>query len=144
MTVVIGAIVIAGCGSSSDEDEGHATVVSVSSAAKIGPILVDSNGKTLYEYRRDRGAESECYTDCAREVLPLLTGASPRAERGAIAAKLGTTERKDGTTQVTYAGHPLYVWSHEEPGELKGWGVNIFNAKWYPLRPSGKAVKFSY
>jgi predicted lipoprotein with Yx(FWY)xxD motif len=141
MTVAIGATLVFGCGGSTDEDEGNGAVVSVSGAAKIGPILVDSTGKTLYEFRKDKGIKSECYEDCAKEVLPLLTDGSPRAERGAIAAKLGTTARKDGTTQVTYAGHPLYVWSRGVPGDLRGWGVNIYDARWFPLRPSGKPVE---
>lgn len=140
---VIGAIAIAGCGGNDNADNGNGTVVSVGRLYQTDPILVNAKGITLYEYRKDKGTRSECYdgNGCSQAISPLLTNGAPRAEGGAIPSKLGTAERKDGTIQVTYAGHPLYVWHNEIPGHARGWGVKAFNARWYPLRPSGKAVE---
>jgi predicted lipoprotein with Yx(FWY)xxD motif len=48
---------------------------------------------------------------------------------GAQSSKLGTTERKDGTTQVTYAGWPLYTYiADKQPGEDNGTDVDAFGA----------------
>ncbi len=139
MAIAIGAFAIAGCGSGSD-DEGTAAVVSVGSVPEIDSVLVTSKGITLYMFSNDKGTQSECYASCSQAISPLLTDGAPRAKGGAIAAKLGTTERRDGTTQVTYAGHPLYTWRDEKPGQRRGWGVNVFEGTWYPLEPGGRAV----
>lgn len=143
LLIVVSAVAIAGCGSGDDEGGGRGTVVSVSSAVGIGPLLVNGKEITVYEFRKDRGTKSECNDGdgCAESISPLLTNGPPEAKGGAIATKLGTTERIDGTTQVTYAGHPLYTWREEKPGEARGRGVEAFEGKWYPLRPSGKPVE---
>ncbi len=58
---------------------------------------------------------------------------------GASASKLGTTERKDGTMQVTYAGHPLYTFVEDKkPGEANGNDVSAFGAQWYALKGNGE------
>jgi predicted lipoprotein with Yx(FWY)xxD motif len=140
--MVVGAIAISGCGSGDDDGgTGKSAVVSVGPLLKYGPIIVTSKGITLYEFRGDKGAQSECYGNCKALAAPLVTEGEPRAKGGAIAAKLGTTERKDGTTQVTYEGRPLYTLRADEPHQARAWGIEMFNAKWYPLRPSGKPVE---
>jgi predicted lipoprotein with Yx(FWY)xxD motif len=54
---------------------------------------------------------------------------------------LGTTERKDGTMQVTYNGHPLYTFAEDKkPGEAKGNDFKAFGAQWYALMPNGEAT----
>jgi predicted lipoprotein with Yx(FWY)xxD motif len=141
LLIVIGAIAIAGCGSSDAEGDGKGAVVSVSRAVGLGPLLVNGKEITVYEFRKDKGTQSECYGDCSQAIFPLLTDGPPEAKGGAIAAKLGTTERIDGTTQVTYAGHPLYTWPDEKPGQARGRGVEAFEGKWYPLRPNGRPVE---
>jgi len=143
LLTIVGVVALAGCGGSSAHGSGGGAVVSVGRIYSVGPLLVNSKGITLYEYRKDKGTRSECndFNGCSLSISPLLTNGPPRAEGGAIASKLGTTERKDGTTQVTYAGHPLYTWRGEEPGQARGRGVKAFDARWYPLRPSGKPIE---
>jgi predicted lipoprotein with Yx(FWY)xxD motif len=135
LLILVGAFAITGCGSG-----GNGAVVSVSSAAGAGPLLVNGKRITLYEFGNDKGGQSTCYEDCSASISPLLTNDTPRAEGGAIAAKLGTTERKDGATQVTYGGHPLYTWREEPPGQARGRGVEVFEGRWFALRPSGEPV----
>jgi predicted lipoprotein with Yx(FWY)xxD motif len=54
---------------------------------------------------------------------------------------LGTTKRSDGKTQVTYNGHPLYLFSGDtKPGDAGGQNVDAFGAKWYVLSPAGNKV----
>ena len=114
-----------------------AAVVSVADNAKLGPILVDSKGFTLYDFHKDKGSKSACYGACA-QVWPPLTG-TPKAEKGAKASLLGTTKRTDGSLQVTYAGHPLYTYAGDsQPGQANGNDFSQFGAQWYALTPSGE------
>ncbi len=102
-------------------------------------VLVDSEGMTLYDFHKDKGTTSSCYGPCAEGWPPMLTEGEPTVGNGAMASKLGTTERKDGTTQVTYAGHPLYTFVGDEgPGEANGNDVSAFGAQWYALKGNGE------
>ncbi len=119
--------------------ESGAGVVSLGNAQKLGMILVDSNGMTLYDFHKDKGTTSSCYGPCAEGWPPMLTEGEPTVGNGAMASKLGTTERKDGTTQVTYAGHPLYTFVEDKkPGEANGNDVSAFGAQWYALKGNGE------
>jgi predicted lipoprotein with Yx(FWY)xxD motif len=153
------ALAVAGCGSSSDSTAGggaygggettatqpasapQATgaVVSVATVPKLGKIIVDSKGFTLYDFHKDKGTTSSCYGGCAQVWPPLVTEGAPQTGNGAPAAKLGTTKRKDGTMQVTFAGHPLYTYAEDtKPGETNGNDFSSFGAQWYALEPSGE------
>lgn len=119
--------------------ESGAGVVSLGNAQKIGMVLVDANGMTLYDFHKDKGTTSSCYGPCAEGWPPMLTEGEPTVGNGASASKLGTTERKDGTMQVTYAGHPLYTFVEDKkPGEANGNDVSAFGAQWYALKGSGE------
>jgi predicted lipoprotein with Yx(FWY)xxD motif len=113
--------------------------VAVASVGDVGKVLVDSEGLTLYYFEKDKGGKSACYGACASAWPPLTTSGAPQAMNGAQSSKLGTTERKDGTTQVTYAGWPLYTYiADKQPGEDNGTDVDAFGAPWYPLHPDGE------
>ncbi len=116
-----------------------AAVVSAAQTPKLGKVLVDSKGFTLYLFKKDKGSTSSCYGPCAEFWPPVMTEGKPQSGEGAMAAKLGTTQRKDGTTQVTYAGHPLYTYEEDKkPGDTKGNDLNIFGGQWYAVFPSGE------
>jgi predicted lipoprotein with Yx(FWY)xxD motif len=118
--------------------ESGAGVVSLGNVQKLGMVLVDSNGMTLYDFHKDKGTTSSCYGPCAEGWPPMLTEGEPTVGNGASASKLGTTERKDGT-KVTYAGHPLYTFVEDKkPGEANGNDVSAFGAQWYALKGSGE------
>jgi predicted lipoprotein with Yx(FWY)xxD motif len=113
-------------------------VVAVGKGSDLGPILVDSKGFTLYDFHKDKGGQSACYDACAATWPPLTTEGAPKAMSGAQSAQLGTTKRKDGAMQVTYAGHPLYTYAVDsKPGDTKGQDIDSFGAEWYALQPSG-------
>jgi predicted lipoprotein with Yx(FWY)xxD motif len=119
--------------------ESGAGVVSLGNVQKLGMVLVDSNGMTLYDFHKDKGTTSSCYGPCAEGWPPMLTEGEPTVGNGASASKLGTTERNDGTMQVTYAGHPLYTFVEDKkPGEANGNDVSAFGAQWYALKGSGE------
>ncbi|OLB91877.1 MAG: hypothetical protein AUI15_22215 [Actinobacteria bacterium 13_2_20CM_2_66_6] len=115
--------------------------MTVAQNAKLGQILVDGNGRTLYLFEADTSSASTCYGSCATYWPPLLTGGPPQAGAGAKTSLLGTTKRNDGTTEVTYAGHPLYyVVTDHNPGDATGQRVNNFGAAWDVVGPDGKQI----
>lgn len=113
-------------------------VVKAAKVGDLGTIIVNSEGLTLYDFHKDKGGTSACYGPCAGAWPPLLTEGEPQAEAGAMASQLGTTERKDGSVQVTYNGWPLYTYAGDKaPGEANGNDIDQFGAEWYALQPSG-------
>jgi predicted lipoprotein with Yx(FWY)xxD motif len=109
--------------------------------SRLGKILVDSRGRTLYLFKKDSGKKSACFGACATFWPPLRANGKPTAGSGARASKLGTTRRSDGKRQVTYNGHPLYRFVQDKkPGATKGEGVTAFGARWFAVSPAGKQV----
>lgn len=105
----------------------------------LGDVIVDSKGFTLYDFHKDSGTTSACYGACAKVWPPLLAKKNPQAQGGAKRSLLGTTTRNDGTTQVTYSGHPLYTYLGDKaPGDTKGNDFSQFGAQWYALTPAGE------
>jgi predicted lipoprotein with Yx(FWY)xxD motif len=118
-----------------------AAIIKVATDAKLGKLLVDGNGMTVYLFVADKSTTSTCYTSCAQFWPPVLTAGAPKAGAGAQASLLGTTSRTDGTTEVTYAGHPLYYFLQDKkPGDTTGQGVNGFGGLWWVLTPTGAAM----
>jgi len=117
------------------------TAINIGST-KLGKVLVDSNGLTVYLFLADKGNVSSCNTaSCVQYWPPVLTTGAPRAGSGLTASLLGTTARADGTTQVTYAGHPLYRFINDKAaGQVTGQGLNAFGAAWYVVSPSGVKI----
>lgn len=108
---------------------------------RLGRILVDSRGITLYDFVPDKGGKSVCYGACAALWPPLITHGKPIAGHGVRRSLLGTTKRKDGKLEVTYGGHPLYYFvSDRSPGQTTGQGVNQFGGPWWVLSPRGKEI----
>jgi predicted lipoprotein with Yx(FWY)xxD motif len=109
---------------------------------KLGKILVDSQGRTLYLFVADKGMTSVCNSAaCVQYWPPLLTKGAPKAGTGVNAALLGTTRRADGTTEVTYGGHPLYYFiADKKAGDVAGQGLDSFGGPWYVVSPSGAQI----
>jgi predicted lipoprotein with Yx(FWY)xxD motif len=115
------------------------TTVSSTSNSKLGEIVVNSSGATLYDFHKDTGGKSACYGACAKIWPPLITTGTPQGSNSVEASKLGTTPRSDGSTQVTYDGHPLYTYvGDSKSGETSGNGLNEFGGSWHALHPNGK------
>jgi predicted lipoprotein with Yx(FWY)xxD motif len=114
--------------------------------SSLGKVVVDGKSHTLYLFKKDKNGKSACSGACARNWPPLLTKGKPKAGAGAKASLLGTTRRSDGTTQVTYSGHPLYTFvaDNGKPGSTKGQGVDAFGAKWYVVAAKGTAKTGGY
>jgi predicted lipoprotein with Yx(FWY)xxD motif len=110
----------------------------LSQTNELGQFLVDAKGMTLYLYTKDTPNTSNCYDTCAVMWPPLLTSGAPTAGSGLNAALLGTTTRKDGTTQVTYNGWPLYYWFRDQQAsDTKGQWVG---GVWFVVSPKGDII----
>ena len=107
----------------------------------LGRVIVDARGRTLYLFEKDKHGQSACSGTCLVYWPPLLTSGKPIAIAGANRAMLGTIRRTDGSRQVTFAGHPLYLFSGDtKRGQTNGEGLRDFGAGWYVLAPSGKKI----
>ena len=112
-----------------------AATVATSTVGSLGTVLVDGTGRTLYLFESDNNTTSTCTGTCAGTWPALLTGSAPAASGGADASMLGTTTRDDGTTQVTYNGHPVYVYSGDSaPGDANGQDIG---GVWYTVTVKG-------
>ncbi|HEY7076010.1 MAG TPA: hypothetical protein VH418_11595 [Solirubrobacteraceae bacterium] len=108
---------------------------------RLGKVLVDSRGRTLYLFMKDARRKSRCGAGCASAWPPLRTNARPRAGAGVNARRLGSIRRGDGARQVTYFGHPLYRFIGDAgPGDTQGQNVREFGARWYAVKASGRHV----
>lgn len=122
----------------SESGGGKVAVISLGHT-KVGMVLVDSDGMTLYDFHKDKGTKSSCYGPCEQAWPPVTTEGEPTVGNGASASKLGITKRKDGTAQVVYAGHPLYTFVEDKkPGEANGNDTSAFGAQWYALKGNGE------
>lgn len=122
---------------------GEATV-EVSESTDFGPILVNSEGMSLYAFMGDTQNSdiSACVDECAVEWPPLTTDGDPVAGEGVDQALLGTITRDDGSMQVTYNGWPLYLF-HEDmaAGDTNGQGVEDEFGLWLLVSPEGEAIQ---
>ena len=141
--IFIAFVVAAACGGTPTSTPAVTTtaMLAVADNAQLGKILVDGSGRTLYLFEKDKGTTSSCYGDCAVYWPPVLTEGAAIAGAGINASLLGTTRRTDGTTEVTYGGHPLYyVVTDHNPGDTTGQGVNNFGAPWDVVGPDGQQI----
>lgn len=122
------------------ETQGGAAVISVAET-ELGEVLVDGEGFTLYLFDEDSEGVSNCSGGCAETWPPVTVDGEPSAEEGADESLLGTIERDDGSTQVTYAGQPLYRYAPDAaPGDVTGQAVGDV---WWVVDPGGEAIRDS-
>lgn len=107
---------------------------------KLGDLLVDAQGRTLYLFGSDTGTTSTCTGACA-SAWPPLRSSAPTAGTQVNGSLLGTTPRSDGDPQVTYHGHPLYTFVKDtKAGDTNGEGVTAFGASWFVVSPAGAQI----
>jgi predicted lipoprotein with Yx(FWY)xxD motif len=107
----------------------------------LGKILVDSRGHTLYLFTKDSGTTSSCTGACAAAWPPLRANGSPSVSGGLSASKVGTAPRSDGAPQVTYNGHPLYLFvKDQKAGDTNGEGLSAFGGTWFAVTPAGNQL----
>jgi predicted lipoprotein with Yx(FWY)xxD motif len=108
----------------------------------LGMVVANARGRTLYLFEKDSRRHSACSGACAAFWPPLIAHGRPMARGGAKQALLGTIKRSNGTRQVTYAGHPLYLYVQDtKRGKTTGEGSTLFGAGWDALTPAGKKIE---
>ena len=149
------ALIAAACGTSTASNSSPATAPSSSASAAASQaaasgtvlktatisgttVLTNAKGFTVYSFAPDTATKSNCNGSCA-QYWPPVKG---RATAGSgVTGKLGTITRSDGSTQVTYDGHPLYTYvSDTAPGQAKGNGVNLSGGVWHEVTVTGAAA----
>jgi predicted lipoprotein with Yx(FWY)xxD motif len=108
-------------------------------SSQFGQVIFDATGQAVYTFGPDTTAMSRCYGACAQAWPPVLTHGSPSAGAGIRAGLLGTTKRTDGTTQVTYAGHPLYYFASEAKHVVTCHNMNTNGGLWLAITAAGTA-----
>jgi predicted lipoprotein with Yx(FWY)xxD motif len=141
-------IALAACGGNDNKGSGSAAPATTAAPAsagatvavatsKLGDILVDAKGRTLYAFTKDKGDQSACSGQCAA-TWPALTG-DASAGTGAQAGLLSTSMQANGSSQVTYGGKPLYYFAGDaKPGDTNGQGVGKV---WFVVGSDGELVK---
>jgi predicted lipoprotein with Yx(FWY)xxD motif len=108
----------------------------------LGTFLVGPDGKTLYLFEADKTSLSTCSGACAQSWPPLITSGPPIAGNGVTQSLLATSQRGDGSAQVTYNGHPLYYYAVDtKPGDTLGEGSTAFGAGWDVVSPAGAKIE---
>jgi predicted lipoprotein with Yx(FWY)xxD motif len=159
--VAVGALALAACGGQSAASPAgsplHGGTSSSPSAApapaasgpaltvrttSLGTVLTDGRGFTLYAFEADQGTTSACSGACAA-VWPAVTSpsASPHVGAGVTPSLVGHATQADGTNQLTYAGHPVYLFAHDTaPGSTGGQGLQGFGGRWDVLTATGQEL----
>lgn len=109
-----------------------------SAKSQFGMMLFDGTGQAIYLFDKEQTSKPECYDACAEAWPPALTEGSAAAGSGTKQDLLGTIKRIDGTTQVTYGGHPLYFYAHEAKNEVKCHNIQGFGGLWLVVTPAGR------
>jgi predicted lipoprotein with Yx(FWY)xxD motif len=143
----LAAVALAACGgasttsSKSTGTSGDAPATVDVASGSLGNILVDAQGRTVYLFKKDSGPKSTCFGACATNWPPVRASGTPTVGTGVSASKVATIARPDGARQVTYSGHPLYLFAGDsKPGDTNGQGVKAFGAAWLALSATGRAI----
>ncbi|GAA3815621.1 SCO0930 family lipoprotein [Streptomyces chiangmaiensis] len=111
--------------------------LAVAENAKLGKIVTDSAGFTLYRFDQDTAEppKSSCDGDCAKTWPPVPADGASVAS-GIDQSLLGEVTRSDGTKQLTIAGWPMYRYVKDaKAGDTNGEGVK---GTWFATAPTGK------
>jgi predicted lipoprotein with Yx(FWY)xxD motif len=111
-----------------------------------GPIIATGGGNTLYDFAPDTPTHSACLNDgCVFQWPPLIASGPVRLGQGIDPKLVGTLRRPDGSTQISYGGHPLYTYNLDvTPGMVTGQSIDQDGGLWYVIDPAGKQITTSF
>ncbi|WP_328877726.1 SCO0930 family lipoprotein [Streptomyces sp. NBC_00299] len=114
--------------------------------SKLGEIVIDKNGHTVYRFMKDSPwpMKTACTGECLEKwpvIAPVdakdtedidLKGSGPRGQGYVV------FDRPDGIKQQTIDCVPIYTFAGDKkPGDTNGQGVG---GTWFAIRPDGKPV----
>jgi predicted lipoprotein with Yx(FWY)xxD motif len=117
--------------------------VSTRALPKLGAVLVDASGRTLYIFEPDAHAKVTCVGGCAQLWPPLKLSTEAKASGiGAVRSSLlGSDSDPEGGSVVTYDGWPLYTYTADtSAGQATGQAIETNGGVWYVISPSGAVV----
>jgi predicted lipoprotein with Yx(FWY)xxD motif len=111
-----------------------------------GSILTTGGGYTLYDFGPDTPTHSACLNaGCVYQWPPLLIDGAVRVGRGVNGSLVGRVTRPDGSTQLSYGGHPLYSYIRDvKPGLVTGQAIDQDGGPWYVLDPAGHEIRTAF
>ena len=135
--LAVSALGLAACGgsdsgkSSSSESSAASTVLTSANKAKVGSVIVDAQGRTLYRFTAEAQGLPVCTGACVGTWPPALAPAA-----SGLPKHVATVRRPDdGKLQLTYDGHPLYRYAGDRSeADAKGEGVG---GQWFVVKPGG-------
>jgi predicted lipoprotein with Yx(FWY)xxD motif len=112
----------------------------------VGPILATGGGDTLYDFGPDTSNHSACLNaGCVYQWPPLLVDGTVRVGPGVAGSLVGRVSRPDGSTQLSYDGHPLYSYIRDvKPGLVTGQAIDQDGGPWYVLDPAGHEIRTAF
>ncbi len=112
----------------------------------VGPILATGGGDTLYDFAPDTPTHSACLNDgCVLQWPPLITSGPVRLGKGLDRVLVGTLRRPDGSTQLSYGGHPLYRYNLDvSPGVVMGQAIDQDGGLWYVINAKGQQITTAF
>jgi predicted lipoprotein with Yx(FWY)xxD motif len=141
------ALTAAGCSNGSDSSSGAAPAAPTPTASSatvsaqptsLGMIIVDAQGRTVYDFAADKTSASTYTGACAANWPPVPAPATLPASLPGVTGKLGTTAGAGGARQLTIAGHPVYTFVGDSaPGQTNGQGKVAFGGVWTVVSPAG-------
>ena len=149
LTFIIGAALTvagAGCGGSSSSSappttpDGKRATLGVADH-DLGTMLVDAQGRTLYVFAKDTGPKSTCTGACLTQWPRVTVKGKPAVGTGANASLVRSERQANGTAQLIYNGHPLYLYAGDaSPGDENGQNINAYGGIWRAVAPSGDVI----
>ncbi len=120
----------------------NSSVTLSTESSPAGQILTDGQGHTLYDFVPDTPTESHCVsTTCVFLWPPLVVNGPVTVGKGLTQSLVATIKRPDGSTQVTYGGHPLYTYNSDvKPGMVLGQAISQAGGLWYVISPTGQQI----
>jgi predicted lipoprotein with Yx(FWY)xxD motif len=116
---------------------GHAALSAASTP--LGRIVVDSRGRTVYEFTADSKGHSACAAACLAYWPIVAAPATMPSSLPGISGRLASITRANGARQLTLGGMPMYTFSGDaKPGQVNGQGSTGSGAKWWVVSPSGR------
>jgi predicted lipoprotein with Yx(FWY)xxD motif len=137
LALLTASAVLAACGSGSSHGAASSTSgaesapVASAKKAKVGSVIVDAQGRTLYRFTAEAQGVPVCTGACLGTWRPALASTA-----SGLPKHVATIKRPDGgKLQLTYDGHPLYRYAGDRSkGDAKGEGVG---GQWFILKPKG-------
>jgi predicted lipoprotein with Yx(FWY)xxD motif len=114
------------------------TVLRAKAFPKIGTLVVDVRGLTLYRSDKDSAhpSRSRCTGACLKAWRPALVAGTDFTVVGVDQSLVGTIARGTGARQLTLAGWPVYTFVQDRPGDVKG----VCKKGFFPISPEGAKI----